>query len=212
MQKDVVPKEVLDWANNKYRQHAQNDTTSEKESLNLVKEYFESKNLGIEKIKEDRSETPDFIFKGKSKNNLIIEVKSPLMIKDPETGMYVYKRTLPRLRRHIKKAYKQFFAFDKKHKNIWVLVFTSTHFQQNWHTLAQCLQGYVGNPNNLVKDLRKHEAITDTNDNIKQIDAFLWLQINKDDLRIYEDTLFVNTSISTNILDILVSNQIVYYE
>lgn len=212
MKQDKLPKELLEWANGVYRQHAQKDGLSEKECSKIVEQYFGMFGLNIQKIKEGSSKTPDYLLEETNQRDLLIEIKSPLMIKDPETNLYPHKKTLPRLRRHIKSASEQFISFDKEHKRLRILVFTSTHFQQNWHTLAECIQGFVGTKGYVTRDLRKHGAILGTNHSIQQIDAFIWLQINKDDRRIYEDTIFINGLVSDKRFDILKSSRKVTFK
>lgn len=192
-----IPEDVVAWARGIKQKHAQSNSLTEYDSEGLVEKYLKGVGLDVKPISKSNSKTPDFEVHIKGKPRILVEVKQPTLIQDPISGLFLHKQTIPRIRRLIKTAHGQFESYDQNHKLIRVVAFTSTNFQQNWNTLANCIKGVVGGQK-IIKDLRNHGAVIDTNEIVKSIDGFLWLQVDKKSMSIYQDVLFRNARLGNS--------------
>lgn len=107
------------------------------------------------------------------------EIKSPLLKANDITKMFHWTTSVTKLRDNIHKAVSQFRDKDPQHESPWVLVFTSDHMQLNWSNLTHAFAGKVYFNNKVVTDLTHLQRVKETNAAVKQVDLFVWLQMNE---------------------------------
>lgn len=152
---------------------------------------------------------PDYLVKSNNKLQYYCEVKTPDLILNPNTNLFNWQTTVSKLRDLIHKAAKQFKDQDSLHSVPWIVIFTSCHMQLNWTNLSHCIQGKVGYGKDLIKDLTGQRYIKDTNQDVNNIDLFIWSQVNEQHNKIYQMVHFINhdskllantTEISNNLI------------
>lgn len=151
-------------------------------AISLVRDHLATIKLVGQKIPENNNgqgnKTPDLLILNNNTTIALGEVKTPELTLDPIIKMYLWRTTFYKIRKFVHKAYKQFEIFDKSHKLPRILFFTSNHPQLNWTSLVHNITGVVGFDSTLIKDFRDLTFLSDSNKELNQIDAIVWLQIN----------------------------------
>lgn len=168
----------------------------ENQVLPIVESYINSHGYKSQRIDTSLlpagEKAPDFKINQGSKLEFYCEVKTPSLSPNPATGMYHWVTTVSKLRSHVHKAVKQFKDQDPEHKIPWVVFFTSSDFQLNWNNFAHTLQGSVSYGQQVIKDMGGMRFIKETNDDLKNVDLFIWSQVSKDTTAIYQMVFFIN--------------------
>lgn len=142
-------------------------------------EYLKIRGYDAEKIPETTTETPDFKV-SKGSHVFLNEFKAPELIMDPVTHLFKFKTTISKLLRTIHKAVNQLEAHDPGHKSPWIVTFTSSHFQLNWKSFVDSLQGAVVFNGQTAADFRQTAVFRNVKDDIMKADLYIWLQVNAD--------------------------------
>ncbi len=151
-------------------------------AIDLVIDYLAGRELVASTIPRDNTrqgnKTPDLQISFENSSFAIGEVKTPELTLDPIFKMYLWKTTFYKIRKFVHKAYTQFEAFDKSHTMPRILFFTSNHPQLNWTNLIHSINGVVSYGETTIRDFRDLNFLSDSNEELNQIDAIIWLQIN----------------------------------
>lgn len=151
------------------------------EAEDLVISYLNNHNhlaIKIPTNTEKDVKTPDLNIYHHGKKIAICEVKNPRHILD-SNNMYLWTTMIRKIRNAIDNAEKQIKSYDPKHENVWIVAFTSNHFQLDWHKFEMCLKGVVAYGDKLLADLTKKPYVAETNRDLSSIDLFLWFQVNQ---------------------------------
>ncbi len=151
-------------------------------AIRLVQGYLEERKLNGKKIPENNdgqgNKTPDLQIMIGDEPLALAEIKTPELTLDPIFKMYLWKTTFYKIRKFVHKAYKQFDKFDISHNLPRVLFFTSNHPQLNWTNLVHSVTGVVGYGNTIIRDFRDLSFLSDSDVELNQVDAIVWLQVN----------------------------------
>lgn len=154
--------------------------------------YLKERNYSASKIPEvENKKTPDFIVSGQA-IEFLNEFKAPELIFNEELGLYKFQTTHSKILTFISKAVKQFHSEDSGHMKPWVMTFASTHSQLNWTDFIQTLQGGVAYDNKLSPDFTNTTMFKRVISKAKDVDLYIWLQINQTEGYIYQVSLIVN--------------------
>ena len=169
----------------------------ESEARLIVKKYFIKHGFQVEEIDpstlKEGKKSPDLIIKKNNKSVCYCEIKTPSLNLNPVTGLYQWNTIFYKLRRFIHTAYKQFFSFDPKHKEPWVIVFTSNHPQLNWTSFTNNVIGAVVFNGKVLKDFRSEKFLPKSNEELLSIDMIVWLQVSYlDRQEVYQVKFFIN--------------------
>lgn len=169
---------------------------TENNAITIIQIYLQNhgflpKKIDTTKLGEGKK-SPDLEVKENQKLVFYCEVKTPDLRLNEATQIFHWSTTHSKLRGFIHTAVKQFKDRDPNHSLPWVLAFTSSNFQLNWSNFAHCIEGVVAYNGNVVKDLSESRFIKDTNSDLKEIDLFVWCQVNEQEKKIYQMVHFVN--------------------
>jgi hypothetical protein len=165
---------------------------TENQITNIVEDYLKSCGYSLQRIPEGGDKTPDFEI-AKQENEYVAELKSPELLMDDITQLFKFKTTHSKLLTFIRKARKQFISFDSEHKKPRVLIFTSSHFQLNWKSLTDAMQGgVVVQGGQASPDFTKTEAFKKAATEMYDIDLYIWLQLNAEQKKAYQLTILAN--------------------
>ncbi|MHA1304177.1 MAG: hypothetical protein ACTSPI_10795 [Candidatus Heimdallarchaeaceae archaeon] len=171
----------------------------EKTSIKIVSAFLRNHGYDPKRLKANKvsgQKTPDFEVYKNGSPHFLCELKTLTLIPNPVTNMFHWNTTVSKIREHISKGYKQLSHYDKKHDLPWIMFFVSTHFQLNWTNMVHGLRGVVGFNGEVIKDLTDQRFIQATDSEVKQIDAFIWSQVNAEKKRVYQLVHFVNANSS----------------
>ncbi len=157
----------------------------------LIKHKYTPERINTSKLPPGKK-APDFLVKANKILKFYCEIKTPDLKLNPKTNLFNWQTTVSKLRDLIHKAAKQFKDEDSLHSIPWVVIFTSCHMQLNWTNLSHCIQGKVGYGKDIIKDLTDQRYIKDTNQDVKNIDLFIWSQVNEQHKKIYQMVHFIN--------------------
>ena len=155
-------------------------------------DYLKERGYTANKIPEVKNKrTPDFIV-GKETVEFLNEFKAPELVFNEELGLYKFQTTHSKILTFISKAVKQFRSEDSAHAKPWVMTFASAHSQLNWTDFIQTLQGGVAYDNKLSPDFTNTEMFKRVISKAKDVDLYVWLQVNQNEGYIYQVSLIVN--------------------
>lgn len=169
----------------------------EKDIISIVENYLRNHGYLPKRLTPNLifgQKTPDFEVFEDNKLSYLTEVKTGILLPNPVTNMFHWNTTISKIREHTSKAHKQFADYDKNHHFPWLLFFTSSHFQLNWSNMLDSLRGSVVRGGKVINDLRSQRFVRNTEKEVKEIDLYVWLQVNGNDKRIYQFVNFVNTN------------------
>ena len=169
---------------------------TENTALIIIQNYIANHKLTPIRIDARRlpsgKKSPDLEVKENTTLVFYCEVKTPDLKLNEATQMFHWTTTHSKLRDLIHKAVKQLRDYDPSHILPWVVAFTSSNFQLNWSNFVHCIQGAVAYNGEVVKDLTNTRFIKDTDQDVKDVDLFIWCQVNEEQKKIYQMVHFVN--------------------
>lgn len=169
-----------EWVNNGGKHPKPDEPPTLKESTlhGIYKTYLKERGYTAIKLPERQNiRTPDFIIE-KDSNEFINEFKAPELVFNRELGLYKFQTTHSKILKFISTAVKQFHDNDGEHSKPWILTFASTHFQLNWNSFIQTMQGGVAYDDKLSPDFTNTEVFKRVIKKAQEIDLFIWLQVN----------------------------------
>lgn len=162
----------------------------------LYKDYLKERGYTANKLIEKSDKmTPDFLIKGSSLE-LLNEFKAPELIFNEELRVYKFQTTHSKILTLVYKAVKQLQTEDSSHHKPWIVTFASTHFQLNWTSFIQTLQGGVAFDDKLSPDFTNTDMFKRVITKAKKIDLYIWLQVNPANESIYQVSLIINKNSS----------------
>ena len=167
----------------------------EQDVITTLKEYLIKRGYEYSHINEGKDKTPEGYITGFGKKYLC-EVKSPLLKFDHRASPYGYKfaSSHRKILDFIHTAKKQFDAEDSGHKVPHILIYTSAHFQLNWKTFYDSIQGgVIDRSGKKLPDLTSTDIYQATKNMISKIDGYIWLQIASSK-QFYQASYFINTN------------------
>lgn len=172
---------------------------TEQDAINIIISYlifhgFLPKRIKIKSLSQGKK-SPDLEIFENNKMSFLCEIKSPLLLINEDTKMFHWTTTMSKGRTFIHKAVKQFKDYDPNHQYPWVINFTSDNFQLNWTNMIHILHGVVFYDKTIIKDLREVRYVIDTKEDVKNIDMFIWNQINKNNNRLYQIKIVLNKNL-----------------
>jgi len=169
---------------------------SENTAIKIIENYYSNHGFHPERLYPENfpsnTKVPDFVIKESGEISHYCELKSPDLILNPKTNLFHWQTTVSKLRDMMHKAVKQFKGVDPEHKYPWVLAITSSHMQLNWTNMVHTINGVAGFNNTVFSDFRDKRFISDTQDDLVQIDFIFWNQVNYQDKRIFQYVPFIN--------------------
>ncbi|RHX83915.1 hypothetical protein [Leptospira stimsonii] len=174
----------------------------------IVEKYLISFDLEVEKIEENHypnQRVPDFRVSSKDGKLFFVEVKSPELLLNQESGGYSFRTTENKLFRIVYDSIAQFKTFNSLHMVPNVLIITSSDFQLNFSNFWQSINGSMSVQGEEVYNIRSRKDFQVMRNNLKNIDLIIWHQIGNDS--IYETVHFVNPT-TENGRNLLILNQI----
>lgn len=157
----------------------------------LEERGYTASKLTANKGKREGRKAPDFLIEGRSLE-LLNEFKGPELVFNEELKLYKFQTTHSKILTFVSKAVKQLQTEDSKHERPWVVTFASTHFQLNWRSFADAMQGGVVYDDKLSPDFTNTEVFKRVIAKAKEIDLYIWLQVGPNDGSIYQVSLVAN--------------------
>jgi hypothetical protein len=164
--------------------------------LATVEQYLEGKMMTSERVMQRMfpgKKIPDLRVKWSDGGIFYCEVKSPQLVLEQKTNLYKHDTTISKLRQFLHTATQQFNSVNPNHLIPNVLVWTSEHFQLNWHNFVASILGAITVEDRSIRDLTKHGAVVRTAKDWEKVDIHIWLQLN--DSGVYQQTFFCNHNI-----------------
>jgi len=154
---------------------------SESQAKNVAKTYLTKRSFKCEEIDPTTLSpgklSPDYYVYGHDLE-FLCEVKTPEHKLDPITKLYKWDTTFYKLKSLIHKAVKQFEDYDKEHKNVRVIAFTSNHPQLNYSQLIHNIKGKVEFGKTVIRDLDKISKLNNWQEDLPRLELVLWFQVN----------------------------------
>jgi len=141
---------------------------------------------------EAESKTPDMWLK-KGETAILSELKTPELHFDLGRGLFLFQTGFSKLAKFLHKSVKQLRAIDQHHEHPWLVIFVSYNFQFGFEAFINALQGgFAPGDGNIYppgyKGSRPHKQILE---DVKNVDAVLWLQGHEGGENFYAGTLGV---------------------
>ena len=192
--KDVATEVMkqIEWAFNVQPEVVeQAKTVKEPDVIKALNDYLIERGYKYLHIDEGSKKTPDGYIEGFDKRYLC-EVKSPELKFDNSVGVYKFTSSHRQILNPIHTAKKQFASQDPKHEFPHILVYTSAHFQLNWKSFTDAIQGGVKDQTGKkLLDLINTHIYQATKNIIPEIDGYIWLQVGRNK-QFYQVTYFLN--------------------
>ena len=165
-------------------------------SIEVIRQYFQDH--GYTPVLIDAHslpqgmKSPDIEVKEGGEVVFYCEVKTPVLKEHEKAELFHWTTSHSKLRALIHKAVIQLHSYDPEHAKPWVVAFNSDNFQLNWKNFEECLHGAEESETLLIKDLGDQQFILDTNKDMKEVDLFLWNQIDPAENKMYQSVQFIN--------------------
>ena len=168
-------------------------SVKEPEVIKALNDFLIERGYKYSHIDEGSKKTPDGYIDGFDKRYLC-EVKSPELKFDNSAGVYKFTSSHRQILSPIHTAKKQFDTQDPNHEFPHILIYTSAHFQLNWKSFTDAIQGGVmDQTGKKLPNLTNTHIYQATKNMISEIDGYIWIQVGSNK-QFHQASYFVNKS------------------
>lgn len=166
---------------------------TEAELIKIYFDYLSSRGVSASRIPASSAKTPDLRLT-KDGQEYLNEFKSPELLLDEQTQLFLFKTTNTKILSFIHKAVKQLHSHDPLHEYPWIVTFAATHFQLNQSNFCDALRGgfEVADGSFAPPGFAKTEAFKRSLKNRFECELFIWLQISASPAHVFQVTFIVN--------------------